>query len=92
MRFYDVNAGGLRLTAWISVKCRRKTSPDIRHGFAGHLCLGAPSKYAYFTAAAVGDDIETMLRARVSHFIHTLPEDDTVLEKDGVNISQDSGN
>lgn len=93
MRFYDVNAGRIAVDG---VDIRQMPRENLRRIFGmvlqdTWLFEGTVKENIAYGRDGAGDsDIEAAANAaRVSHFIHTLPDGyDTVLEEDGVNISQ----
>ncbi len=93
MRFYDVNAGKIAVDG---VDIRHIPRENLRRIFGmvlqdTWLFEGTVKENIAYGRDGAGDsEIEAAANAaRVSHFIHTLPDGyDTVLEEDGVNISQ----
>ncbi|HIT53967.1 MAG TPA: ABC transporter ATP-binding protein [Candidatus Fimivicinus intestinavium] len=93
MRFYDVNAGRITIDG---CDIRELSRENLRHLFGMVLqdtWLFEGSIYeniAYGRPDAIREEVEAAARlARVTHFIHTLPDGyDTRLEEDGLNLSQ----
>ena len=93
MRFYDVDSGRITVDG---ADIRELSRENLRHLFGMVLqdtWLFEGTIYdniAYGRPGATREEVEAAARmARVTHFIHTLPDGyDTVLEEEGMNLSQ----
>jgi ATP-binding cassette subfamily B protein len=93
MRFYDVNAGAIRVDG---VDIRDMTRGDLRKVFGmvlqdTWLFSGTiRDNIAYGRQDASGDDIVRAARAaHADHFVRTLPENyDTIVNEEATNLSQ----